>query len=101
MTKFKAGFDRVLCVEPEEIKQSAGGIFLPNGTKENQVRCKVVEVGPINEFKGDTSMLSAGDTIIVSQYAGATFMDDDNKTKYRSVELKDIIAVIKPEETQD
>jgi co-chaperonin GroES (HSP10) len=93
MKKIFAGFNRVLCKEPDEIKQSAGGILLPNGLQQNAIECEAIEVGPKSDFDGDVTAISKGDTLVVSSYAGATFIVDE--VKYRSVELKDIIAIIK------
>jgi co-chaperonin GroES (HSP10) len=95
MTKVRPGFDQVLMIEDQKSEQTKGGIYLPNGVTLNQVRGKVVEIGPISEFKGDVTKISNGDTIIVSQYSGATFEIDG--TTYRSVPVKDVIAVLNEE----
>ena len=90
---------RVLVLPDAPKEKSAGGIFIPETTKEKEkfasMKATVVAVGD-NAFAewGDVAKPKAGDRVLMAQYAGTNVKGDDG-TDYRVINDEDIIAVLK------
>ena len=83
--------DRVL-IEPKEAEtKTAGGLFIPDTTKEKPQQGIVVAVG--NGKKDEPMELKAGDTVLYGKYAG-TEISVDGKN-YLIMRQSDVVAVLK------
>lgn len=87
--------DRVVLKQIEAEETTKSGIVLPGQTKEKPQQAEVVAVGPggIVEGKEVTMLVSVGDKVIYSKYAG-TEVELDGED-YLVVKQNDILAVIK------
>lgn len=87
--------DRVVLKQIEAEETTKSGIVLPGQTKEKPQQAEVVAVGPGGVIDGkEVSMLvSVGDKVIYSKYAGTEVELDG--TEYLVVKQNDILAIIK------
>ncbi len=87
--------DRVVLKQIEAEETTKSGIVLPGQTKEKPQQAEVVAVGPggIVDGKEVTMLVSVGDKVIYSKYAG-TEVELDGED-YLVVKQNDILAVIK------
>ncbi len=93
--KLKPKQDRII-IKPEEISDvSAGGILIPDGSKERPKKAEVVAVGPglwaasIKDYRAPN--INVGDIVMFAKYAGMEVTVDD--IKYLIIKESDIIAV--------
>jgi len=87
-------------IEPETIEEkTAGGIILPQKTKEMeqmaQVRGILIDIGS-NAFEDWGLIPDAGDRVYFGKYAGYIVKGNDGK-EYRLCNDKDICAIIEEE----
>ena len=87
--------DRVVLKQIVAEETTKSGIVLPGQTKEKPQQAEVVAVGPggIVDGKEVTMLVSAGDKVIYSKYAGTEVELDGEE--YLVVKQNDILAVIK------
>ena len=87
--------DRVVLKQMEAEETTKSGIVLPGQTKEKPQQAEVVAVGPGGMVDGKevTMLVSVGDKVIYSKYAG-TVVELDGE-EYLVVKQNDILAVIK------
>ncbi|MEG0829949.1 MAG: co-chaperone GroES [Anaerovoracaceae bacterium] len=82
--------NRVVIKRVEAEEKTASGIVLPGQAKEQPQMAKIITVGPGTE---DEKMeLSAGDTVIFSQYAGTEIKYQG--VGYTILAQKDILAIV-------
>jgi chaperonin GroES len=87
-----------LLVKPEQFQEkTAGGIFVPETTREKETKASmrgvVVEIGPTawKAFDDGQPWAMVGDTVIFAKYAGVEVRE--NGSEYRLINDEDIIAV--------
>ncbi len=87
--------DRVVLKQIVAEETTKSGIVLPGQTKEKPQQAEVIAVGPggIVEGKEVTMLVSVGDQVIYSKYAGTEVELDGEE--YLVVKQNDILAVIK------
>lgn len=87
--------DRVILQQVIAEETTKSGIVIPGQTKEKPQQAEVVAVGPGGIIDGNEveMLVSIGDKVIYSKYAG-TEVDVDDK-EYIIVKQSDILAVIK------
>ena len=87
--------DRVVLKQVVAEETTKSGIVLPGQTKEKPQQAEVIAVGPggVVDGKEVTMLVSVGDKVIYSKYAG-TEVELDGET-YLVVKQNDILAVIK------
>ena len=87
--------DRVVLKQEVAEETTKSGIVLTGQTKEKPQQAEVVAVGPggVVDGKEVTMMVSVGDKVIYSEYAG-TEVELDGET-YLIVKQNDILAVMK------
>lgn len=87
--------DRVVLKQMEAEETTKSGIVLPGQTKEKPQQAEVVAVGPGGMVDGKevTMLVSVGDKVIYSKYAGTEVELDGEE--YLVVKQNDILAVIK------
>ena len=87
--------DRVVLKQVVAEETTKSGIVIPGQTKEKPQQAEVVAVGPggVVEGKEIEMLVSVGDTVIYSKYAGTEVEVDDEE--YIIVKQSDILAVIK------
>ncbi len=87
--------DRVVLQQIVADETTKSGIVIPGQTKEKPQQAEVVAVGPGGMVDGkEVEMLvSVGDKVIYSKYAGTEVEVDDKE--YIIVKQNDILAVIK------
>ncbi len=87
--------DRVVLKQVEAEETTKSGIVLPGQTKEKPQQAEVVAVGPggIVDGKEVTMLVSVGDKVIYSKYAGTEVELDGEE--YLVVKQNDILAVMK------
>lgn len=87
--------DRVVLKQEVAEETTKSGIVLTGQTKEKPQQAEVVAVGPggVVDGKEVTMMVSVGDKVIYSKYAG-TEVELDGET-YLIVKQNDILAVMK------
>ena len=87
--------DRVVLKQVEAEETTKSGIVLPGQTKEKPQQAEVVAVGPGGMVDGKevTMLVSVGDKVIYSKYAGTEVELDGEE--YLVVKQNDILAVIK------
>lgn len=92
--KLKPLFDKVVVKQPEEMEQTVGGIFLPTSAKEKQEIAVVVAVGEGGMIDGKEvkMVVSVGDRVLYSKYAGSTFKIDGEEVTV--IKQSDILAVV-------
>lgn len=87
--------DRVVLKQVEAEETTKSGIVLPGQTKEKPQQAEVVAVGPGGMVDGKevTMLVSVGDKVIYSKYAGTEVELDGEE--YLVVKQNDILAVVK------
>ena len=87
--------DRVVIKQLVAEETTKSGIVLPGQTKEKPQQAEVVAVGPGGMVDGkEVAMLvSVGDTVIYSKYAGTEVELDGEE--YLVVKQNDILAIVK------
>lgn len=92
--KIRPLLDKVVLEQLEAEEKTAGGILLPNSAQEKPQMAKVVAVGEGGVVDGSEvkMLVSVGDTVLYSKYAG-TEVKIENK-KYTIVKQADILAII-------
>ena len=87
--------DRVVLKQDVAEETTKSGIVLAGQTKEKPQQAEVVAVGPggVVDGKEVTMMVSVGDKVIYSKYAGTEVELDGEE--YLVVKQNDILAVIK------
>ncbi len=87
--------DRVVLKQVEAEETTKSGIVLPGQTKEKPQQAEVVAVGPggIVDGKEVTMLVSVGDKVIYSKYAGTEVELDGEE--YLVVKQNDILAIVK------
>ena len=87
--------DRVVLKQVEVEETTKSGIVLPGQSKEKPLQAEVIAVGPggIVEGKEVTMLVSEGDKVVYSKYAGTEIELDGEE--YLIVKQNDILAVIK------
>jgi len=87
--------DRVVLKQVAAEETTKSGIVLPGQTKEKPQQAEVVAVGPGGMVDGkEVNMLvSVGDTVIYSKYAGTEVELDGEE--YLVVKQNDILAIVK------
>ena len=87
--------DRVVLKQMEAEETTKSGIVLPGQTKEKPQQAEVVAVGPGGMVDGKevTMLVSVGDKVIYSKYAGTEVELDGEE--YLVVKQNDILAIIK------
>ena len=78
-------------VEPKEAEtMTAGGLYIPDNTKEKPQQGTVVAVGPGS--KDEPMELKVGDTVLYGKYAGTEVTVQDKK--YLIVKQADVLATL-------
>ena len=87
--------DRVVLKQIEAEETTKSGIVLPGQTKEKPQQAEVIAVGPggVVDGKEVTMLVSVGDQVIYSKYAGTEVEVDGEE--YLIVKQNDILAVVK------
>ena len=87
--------DRVVLKQVAAEETTKSGIVLPGQTKEKPQQAEVVAVGPggVVDGKEVTMLVSVGDQVIYSKYAGTEVELDGEE--YLVVKQNDILAIIK------
>ena len=87
--------DRVVLKQVAAEETTKSGIVLPGQTKEKPQQAEVVAVGPGGMVDGKevTMLVSVGDKVIYSKYAGTEVELDGEE--YLVVKQNDILAVVK------
>ena len=87
--------DRVVLKQVAAEETTKSGIVLPGQTKEKPQQAEVVAVGPGGMVDGKevTMLVSVGDNVIYSKYAGTEVELDGEE--YLVVKQNDILAIIK------
>ncbi len=83
-------------VEPTEAqKQTASGIYLPDGGEEKPLDGKVLAVGPAAMMDGAKveSPVAKGDRVIYKKWGGNEIKIDD--VEYQILKFEDILAKVK------
>lgn len=87
--------ERVIVKPADSEKQTKGGIFLPDTSKEKPQEGTVVAVGPgriSDDGKRLAMELSEGDRIVYSKFAGTEYKDGDEE--YLILRESDVLAKI-------
>ena len=92
--KLKPLFDKVVVKKTEEKEQTVGGIFLPTAAQEKQEVAVVVAVGEggLIDGKEVKMIVSVGDKVLYSKYAGSTFKIDGEEVTV--ITQSDILAIV-------
>ncbi len=92
--KLKPLFDKVVVKKTEEKEQTVGGIFLPTAAQEKQEVAVVVAVGEggLIDGKEVKMIVSVGDKVLYSKYAGSTFKIDGEEVTV--IKQSDILAIV-------
>ncbi len=87
-------FDKVVVKQPKEKEQTVGGIFLPSAAQEKQEIAVVVAVGEggVVDGKDIKMVVSVGDKVLYSKYAGSTFKIDGEEVTV--IKQSDILAIV-------
>ncbi|MFI3171596.1 MAG: co-chaperone GroES [Eubacteriales bacterium] len=87
--------DRVVLKQVVAEETTKSGIVIPGQTKEKPQQAEVVAVGPggIVDGKEIEMLVSVGDTVIYSKYAGTEVEIDEEE--FIIVKQSDILAIIK------
>jgi len=87
--------DRVVLKQVEVEETTKSGIVLPGQSKEKPLQAEVIAVGPggVVDGKEVTMLVSEGDKVVYSKYAGTEIELDGEE--YLIVKQNDILAVIK------
>ena len=88
--------DRILVQRAEEEEKTAGGIIIPDNTKEKPVKGTIVAVGPgkLNDAGERLALqVKEGDTVLFSKYGGADVrIDGENYLIMREDDVLGVIA---------
>ncbi len=92
--KLKPLFDKVVVKKIEEKETTVGGIFLPTAAQEKQEVAVVVAVGEggVVDGKEVKMIVSVGDKVLYSKYAGSTFKL--NGEEVTVIKQSDILAIV-------
>ena len=92
--KLKPLFDKVVVKKIEEKETTVGGIFLPTAAQEKQEVAVVVAVGDggVVDGKEVKMIVSVGDKVLYSKYAGSTFKL--NGEEVTVIKQSDILAIV-------
>ncbi|MCH5156305.1 MAG: co-chaperone GroES [Clostridiales bacterium] len=92
--KLKPLFDKVVVKLTEAKEQTVGGIFLPTAAKEKQEIAVVIAVGEggVIDGKEIKMVVSVGDKVLFSKYAGSTFKLDGEEVTV--IKQSDILAIV-------
>ncbi len=92
--KLKPLFDKVVVKKTEEKEQTVGGIFLPTAAQEKQEVAVVAAVGEggLIDGKEVKMIVSVGDKVLYSKYAGSTFKIDGEEVTV--IKQSDILAIV-------
>lgn len=92
MKKLDAGYNRVIVKEMEPDKSTKGGLIIPDTATEKPNKGEVISAGPMLNQNNETTppLAEVGDVVYYGKYAGTELEFDGNK--YKSIEIKDIIA---------
>ncbi len=92
--KLQPLFDKVVIQHIEATETTASGIFLPTSAQEKPQMAKIVAVGEggIVDGKEIKMIVSVGDTILYSKYAGSEFKIDGEN--YVIIRQSDILAKV-------
>ena len=82
--------DRVLIKPAPAEEKTAGGIIIPDTTKEKPLQGEVLATG--NGTKDEEMVLKAGDTVLYGKYAGTEVEFDG--VKYLIMRQSDVLAVL-------
>ncbi|MEF9941154.1 MAG: co-chaperone GroES [Lachnospiraceae bacterium] len=87
--------DRVVLKQLEAEETTKSGIVLPGQAKEKPQQAEVVAVGPGGMIEGKevTMLVSVGDQVIYSKYAGTEV--ELESEEYIVVKQNDILAIVK------
>lgn len=78
--------DRVVALREKPAQKTAGGLYLPDNTKEKPVTAKVIAVGP------DVSAVREQDAIVYKEYSTTELKIDG--VEYIIVKEEDILATL-------
>ncbi len=92
--KLKPLFDKVVVKRNEEKETTVGGIILPTAAQEKQEVATVIAVGEggVIDGKEVKMIVSVGDRVLYSKYAGSTFKIDGEEVTV--VKQSDILAIV-------
>ena len=93
--KLKPLNDRVLVKRLESDEKTAGGLYIPDTTKEKPSRGKVVAAGPgklADDGKRTALAVKAGDLVLFNKYAGTEISLDGEE--HLVMREDDILAII-------
>lgn len=85
-TPIKPLADRVVAVRETAATKTAGGLYLPDSSKEKPVLAVIEAVGP------DVKALKKGDRIVYKEYATTELTVDG--TEYLIVNEEDVLATV-------
>lgn len=87
-------FDKIVIKHVESEETTASGIFLPTSAQEKPQMAKVVAVGEggIIDGKEIKMVVSVGDTILYSKYAGSEYKIDGEN--YVIIRQSDVLAKV-------
>ena len=88
-------FDKVVLKQLVAEETTKSGIVLPGAAKEKPQQAEVIAVGPGGMVDGKevTMLVSEGDKVIYSKYAGTTVELDGEE--YIIVRQNDVLAIVK------
>lgn len=87
--------DKVVVQPVEAEERTAGGIYLPDSSRERPAEGRVLSVGdgrPLQDGTRSPSQVNEGDRVLFSKYAGTEFQIDGQELLIMSE--SDILAVI-------
>ena len=84
--------DRVILKMVETEETTKGGIILTGSAKEKPSVAEVISVGPGGNVDGKDIVMTVGDKVIPSQYAGTKVTLED--VEYVVVRQNDILAIV-------
>ncbi|XP_050534946.1 10 kDa heat shock protein, mitochondrial-like [Daktulosphaira vitifoliae] len=91
-TKFRPLFDRVLVKKVEALKQTKGGIMLPENSAKKVLEGTVVAVGPGGRNQEGSIVpmdIKVGDRVLLPEYGGTKLQleEDDSYTIFKESDL--------------
>jgi chaperonin GroES len=93
--KIKPLHDRILVLRTEEDEKTAGGIIIPDTSKEKPQRGKVIAAGP-GKWNGDGERVplevGPGDEVLFSKYASSEVKIDG--TEHLLMREDDILGIV-------
>ncbi|PYI54294.1 co-chaperone GroES [Paenibacillus flagellatus] len=93
--------DRIVIEPQKQEERTAGGIVLPENTKEKPMKGTVVSVGPgrLENRQRIAPEVKPGDLVMFNKYAG-TEVKVDNQT-YLIMRESDIMAILEPSKEKE